>query len=261
MKTKAALLVLLVSFHTVKPLDVELLSKAFARCRVVATIEEHNRNAGLGGSVAEWLTEQGPLKARLIRIGMADEFLHEAGEQEHAREHYGLTVESMTQRSASACRSSQPAQGKLPMRFHHLGIVAPTVEEGKVALESLLGRLTWTSPVSDPMQEVQVLFARDRSGIRYELVVPLGESSPVSDNLRKCRNILNHVAYEVANLDQEQERLRKSGHVPLGAARPATAFAGERIVFLANPLGFIVELIENSSLGADGPTLKMESKE
>ena len=88
----------LVSFHTVKPLDVELLSKAFARCRVVATIEEHNRNAGLGGSVAEWLTEQGPLKARLIRIGMADEFLHEAGEQEHAREHYGLTVESIVRR-------------------------------------------------------------------------------------------------------------------------------------------------------------------
>lgn len=80
-----------VSFHTVKPLDEELLADAFARFTVVATVEEHSLLGGLGGSVAEWLADQVPQKARLCRIGTADNFLHEAGEQDFAREHFGLT--------------------------------------------------------------------------------------------------------------------------------------------------------------------------
>ena len=82
----------LVSFHTVKPLDAGLLTDVFGRCRLVATLEEHSRTGGLGGSVAEWRADHPDSKARLIRLGMADAFLHEAGEQEHAREKYGLTV-------------------------------------------------------------------------------------------------------------------------------------------------------------------------
>jgi len=85
-----------VSFHTVKPLDEVYLAQAFCRFPLVATIEEHSRLGGLGGSVAEWLTEQPPLAGRLLRIGMGDHFFHEAGEQEHARKHYGLTADSMT---------------------------------------------------------------------------------------------------------------------------------------------------------------------
>jgi transketolase len=84
-----------VSLHTVKPLDLELLTDVFSRCRAVATIEEHSRLGGLGGSVAEWLADQPPQRAALIRLGMSDRFLHEAGEQEHARTCFGLTPESL----------------------------------------------------------------------------------------------------------------------------------------------------------------------
>jgi transketolase len=82
-----------VSFHTVKPLDVALLTEVFQSFPAVLTIEEHSRLGGLGGSVAEWLADQPQPRARLHRIGTADTFLHEAGEQEHARECFGLTVE------------------------------------------------------------------------------------------------------------------------------------------------------------------------
>lgn len=84
-----------VSVHTVKPLDQELLSEVFARFPLVVTIEEHSRLGGLGGSVAEWLADQAPQTASLLRIGTQDEFIHEAGEQEHARALCGLTVEQM----------------------------------------------------------------------------------------------------------------------------------------------------------------------
>jgi transketolase len=88
-----------VSFHTVKPLDQELLADVFSRCAVVVTIEEHSVLGGLGGSVAEWLADQHPLRARLCRIGTADAFLHEAGEQDHARACFGLTAKNIAQKA------------------------------------------------------------------------------------------------------------------------------------------------------------------
>lgn len=93
-----------VSFHTVKPLDAALLRAAFAKFSVVATLEEHSVLGGLGGGVAEWLSDQKCCKARLLRIGTPDEFLHEEGEQEHAREHWGLTPAAVARRVLAARR-------------------------------------------------------------------------------------------------------------------------------------------------------------
>jgi len=90
-----------VSMHTVKPLDEELLAETFWRFTAVLTIEEHSVHGGLGGSVAEWLADRPPQRARLGRIGTADVFLHQAGEQEYAREYFGLTAGNV---AASALR-------------------------------------------------------------------------------------------------------------------------------------------------------------
>ncbi|HEX8136017.1 MAG TPA: transketolase C-terminal domain-containing protein [Pyrinomonadaceae bacterium] len=88
-----------VSFHTVKPLDEALLAEAFSKFTVVATLEEHSLLGGFGGSVAEWMADQlRPPRARLCRIGTADEFLHEAGGQAYAREYFGLTPESIARK-------------------------------------------------------------------------------------------------------------------------------------------------------------------
>jgi transketolase len=86
------------SYPTVKPLNTGALAEAFATHRLVATVEEHSVLGGLGGSVAEWLSEQDKPLARLVRIGTPDAFLHRNGEQEHARAILGLTPEAMAQR-------------------------------------------------------------------------------------------------------------------------------------------------------------------
>ena len=91
-----------VSFHTVKPLDEHLLREAFARFRVVATVEEHSIIGGLGGAVAEWLSDQENVSARLLRIGTADDFMHEAGNQNYARALFGLTPEAISQKIRAA---------------------------------------------------------------------------------------------------------------------------------------------------------------
>ncbi|HEY3396246.1 MAG TPA: transketolase C-terminal domain-containing protein [Armatimonadota bacterium] len=87
-----------VSFHTVKPLDEALLAAAFARFRLVATVEEHSVLGGLGGSVAEWRADQDRPGARLLRVGTGDYFLPEAGDQAYLRERYGLTPASIAER-------------------------------------------------------------------------------------------------------------------------------------------------------------------
>lgn len=91
-----------VSFHTIKPLDEATLADAFKNFKLVVTMEEHSILGGLGGSVAEWLSAFAPAKARLIRCGTADEFLHETAEQEDAREHFGLTAAAMSARIKAA---------------------------------------------------------------------------------------------------------------------------------------------------------------
>jgi len=82
-----------VSMHTVKPLDEELMAAVFSGFNVVSSVEEHSLLGGLGGSVAEWLADQPPQKARLLRIGTADRFLRCSGGQDYARKYFGLTPE------------------------------------------------------------------------------------------------------------------------------------------------------------------------
>lgn len=86
-----------VSMHTVKPLDDELLEKAFNKFEMVVTLEEHSLVGGLGASVAEWLTHYHDPKAVFCRFGTPDAFLHRCGDQENARRILGLTPENITE--------------------------------------------------------------------------------------------------------------------------------------------------------------------
>jgi transketolase len=85
------------SFHTVKPLDLDRLRELFTRYRLIAVAEEHNRRGGLSGSIAEWVAEQTPFRARMLAFGTDDEFMHEVGSQDYARRRFGLTAENITQ--------------------------------------------------------------------------------------------------------------------------------------------------------------------
>lgn len=79
------------SFHTVKPLDGAFLENALSRFPFVVTIEEHSVLGGFGAAVAEWISAAGASPAKVLSLGTADAFLHEAGGQDFAREHFGLT--------------------------------------------------------------------------------------------------------------------------------------------------------------------------
>lgn len=79
------------NMHTVRPLDAETLIAAARSAALVVTIEEHWRDGGLGGAVAETLAEAAPI--RVLRLGVPDKFVDEVGNQEHLVAHYDLTAE------------------------------------------------------------------------------------------------------------------------------------------------------------------------
>ena len=97
------------------------------------------------------------------------------------------------------------------------------------------------------MQEVCVQFGKDSSGIQYELIAPLTDSSPVATSLRQGKNILNHVAYLVPSLDEHATKLREVGCLPVDPPKPAVAFEGARIQFFFSPLRYLLELIEDAA--------------
>lgn len=80
------------SFHTIKPLDADTLAEAFAKYKVVGTVEEHSLIGGLYGAVAEWRSAHAGKGAELVGSGTGDEFMHEVGSQDYARARYGLTA-------------------------------------------------------------------------------------------------------------------------------------------------------------------------
>jgi transketolase len=73
---------------TVKPLDGETILASAERTRHVITAEEAQINGGLGGAIAELLSEN--LPTPMLRIGMRDRF-GESGPPSELLKHFGLT--------------------------------------------------------------------------------------------------------------------------------------------------------------------------
>ncbi len=84
-----------INIHTIKPLDEELVIKAAQETGKIVTVEEHSVIGGLGGAVAEVLSEKCPTK--LLRIGMDDTF-GESGPAVKLLEKYGLDAEGIYQK-------------------------------------------------------------------------------------------------------------------------------------------------------------------
>lgn len=87
-----------VSMHTVKPLDTDLLEALSKKFPYIVTIEEHSLIGGLGSSIAEWMVDHGGVMPKLIRFGTQDRFLHAIGSQHYMREYFGLVPEKIVEK-------------------------------------------------------------------------------------------------------------------------------------------------------------------
>lgn len=77
------------SFPTIKPIDEAVIKEMSLICDYIVTVEEHNIVGGFGSAVGEVMAcNRG--KARLVRIGLPDEYCSKVGSQRYLRELYGM---------------------------------------------------------------------------------------------------------------------------------------------------------------------------
>ncbi len=79
---------MVINCHTIKPMDEDAVLKAAKRTGCIVTAEDHQVAGGLGGAVAELLSEKYPVPIK--RVGIKDKF-GESGKSDELMKKFGLT--------------------------------------------------------------------------------------------------------------------------------------------------------------------------
>lgn len=82
----------LINIHTIKPLDVDCILKSVRKTNKVVSCEEHQRNGGLGDSIAQILVQHHPCRQEYVAVN--DSF-GESGKPMELLLKYGLGVEDV----------------------------------------------------------------------------------------------------------------------------------------------------------------------
>ena len=82
----------IINCHTIKPLDEKLILKSVKKTKNVIVVQDHQKIGGLGSAVCELLSQENPVKVKII--GVDDRFA-ESGSPEELWNRYGLSSESI----------------------------------------------------------------------------------------------------------------------------------------------------------------------
>lgn len=89
-----------INIHTIKPLDDAVILNSVRRTGRAVTLEEHQIYGGLGGAVAELLSQELPVP--LLRLGVNDSF-GESGNATELWDKFGLTAKHIADRLTNFC--------------------------------------------------------------------------------------------------------------------------------------------------------------
>lgn len=91
------------SFHTVKPIDKDVILDCANRYDYILTVEEHNVIGGFASAVSEVITDSDE-NVRLIKIGLNDEYCSKVGNQKYLRAQYGMTAQDIVKKVKETVR-------------------------------------------------------------------------------------------------------------------------------------------------------------
>lgn len=91
------------SFHTVKPIDKDVILDCANRYDYIVTVEEHNVIGGFASAVSEVITDSYE-NVRLIKIGLNDEYCSKVGNQKYLRAQYGMTAQDIVNKVKETVR-------------------------------------------------------------------------------------------------------------------------------------------------------------
>ncbi len=130
------------------------------------------------------------------------------------------------------------------MQINHIGIVVKNiVESSKYYIDCF--QYTINSEVfKDPIQKVKIQFLQSQNQENtIELIEPMGGDSPVLNSLKKGGG-LNHLCYEVKDIEQSIALFRKKGCRIISGPVPAIAFGNRKVAFLYTRQRELIEFVE-----------------
>ena len=127
-------------------------------------------------------------------------------------------------------------------KLNHVAIVVPDLEKAVATYRDALG-----AKVSDatdlPEHGVRVVFV-ELPNTKVELLLPIGENSPVAKFLEKnADGGMHHICYEVDDILAARDKLVASGARVLGNGEPKIGAHGKPVLFL-HPKDFCGTLVE-----------------
>ena len=127
-------------------------------------------------------------------------------------------------------------------RLNHVAIVVPDLARAAALYRDVLGAEV-SAPFDLPAHGVTTVFVT-LANTKIELLVPLGENSPIASFLeRHPDGGMHHLCYEVEDIIAARDKLRQEGARVLGNGEPATGAHGKPVLFL-HPKDFAGTLIE-----------------
>ena len=127
-------------------------------------------------------------------------------------------------------------------RLNHVAIAVPDLAAAAAKYRDVLGAKV-SAPLPLPEHGVTTVFV-DLPNTKIELLVPLGEGSPIAKFLeRNPDGGIHHLCYEVENILAARDRLKAQGARVLGDGEPKTGAHGKPVLFL-HPMDFNGTLVE-----------------
>ena len=120
-------------------------------------------------------------------------------------------------------------------RFHHVGMGVKSIHEANPSCEVVVNRT----------QGVSMSFVR-MNGITVELLEPLGDDSPIAQNVRDGVKLL-HLCYEVPNLEEALKHCKTAGFHRVSRPVQVPEFYNRRIVWVFSKQYGLFELVEQDS--------------
>ena len=87
---KLGLEVRLVGMHSIKPIDVNEIKDSVENTGGIVTIEEHNKDGGLGSAISEVCMDLKLIPKKFLRIGLENKFSSIVGGQQYLRSRYEI---------------------------------------------------------------------------------------------------------------------------------------------------------------------------
>jgi len=82
---------MVISMHTVKPIDISVIISACEKTQFIVTLEENTIMGGLGSAISEVIIDNNLRPGKVVRMGLKDRFVSTVGSQDFLRNKAGLS--------------------------------------------------------------------------------------------------------------------------------------------------------------------------